>query len=859
MVVTRTLRAVIAFVLVVSLLVPAATAAPKVIVISLDGATPRLVDEYTAAGALDPATGLGRLRGTGIVAKQNETVSPSLTAAGHIAIATGSTAAHNDVPANTFHLVASPFSPPNQFTLGGFAAPIGGYSLTNHGPEESANPTANPLWLALRAAGKTVVTATFPGGDGLDVRVPGDAAATIVQPAAERTVDFTVPFGGFAGVGARGYALAAADFSPSPATAALLLAAGHPSFSPVVEKANLETFTAGGQTFTINVAAIDTTDNGAVDYDTLVFFDVAIGIPVGPFTPPATGPAYVKAADQRSSLFFLEGSNNQAGTSFYVSQLAPDLSTVRIARMSVNAIPRNAAVLGDVDDINSMVGFWAPQPDFRIPERLSPGFTTFPDLELEAIYADLVTSFVDYQTRVALRGIARFPDADLVMVYIEQPDGSGHQFLLTDPRQATNPADASTIGAGQDAAKIARYRGYLQRAYRVASNAVQRLIDVAGVDASGRPKSNVLAVSDHGFAIFHTVVNLNAYLASRGFDTAKVRAVTSGPAVNVYINLIGRELNGSVPPAEFVTLQAQVVQALADLRDTNTIYTNGAPSIAVFDQIHARPLPADPSDPSFGRATTALIGQDSGDVYALLTSGYNFDGVQTPVVIRQGDPSVATPVLSVPNFYGAHGYDPARPEMSAIFFAAGPDIRTGRLTRVRNIDVAPTVARLLGVELGPTVDGVALPVRIARKVKSELVARLGALVPSGDPQQERALAAAIERLGDSLADALWSDDTTLGEKGPQVFADDRAAIHALLKAGAEAAALARSVAAIDEELAAAAVDAALGAPADPRRLASAQAALTAGRAEAAAGDLEHAVDLYRKAWEEARRAIGHGA
>ena len=37
--------------------------------------------------------------------------------------------------------------------------------------------------------------------------------------------------------------------------------------------------------------------------------------------------------------------------------------------------------------------------------------------------------------------------------------------------------------------------------------------------------------------------------------------------------------------------------------------------------------------------------------------------------------------------------------MSAIFFAAGPDIRSGSLTHVHNIDVAPTVAQILGVKL----------------------------------------------------------------------------------------------------------------------------------------------------------------
>jgi Type I phosphodiesterase / nucleotide pyrophosphatase len=52
------------------------------------------------------------------------TVSPLLTAVGHVAIVTGSTAAHNDVVANTFHLVASPFA----LAISGFGAPIGGYA-----------------------------------------------------------------------------------------------------------------------------------------------------------------------------------------------------------------------------------------------------------------------------------------------------------------------------------------------------------------------------------------------------------------------------------------------------------------------------------------------------------------------------------------------------------------------------------------------------------------------------------------------------------------------------------------------------------------------------------------------------------
>jgi predicted AlkP superfamily pyrophosphatase or phosphodiesterase len=131
----------------------------------------------------------------------------------------------------------------------------------------------------------------------------------------------------------------------------------------------------------------------------------------------------------------------------------------------------------------------------------------------------------------------------------------------------------------------------------------------------------------------------------------------------------------------------------------------------VFDQVVIRPTPNDLADPAFGLGTNRVIGQDSGDVYATLSLGYNFDGTQAPVVRRLGDPDAAAspnPVLSVPNFYGAHGYDPRLKEMSAIFIAAGPSVCEDELEDVRQIDVAPTILAILGVPPAETVQGRAL-------------------------------------------------------------------------------------------------------------------------------------------------------
>ncbi|MBC8097265.1 MAG: alkaline phosphatase family protein, partial [Akkermansiaceae bacterium] len=222
-------------------------AAPKNVLISLDGATPRFLEKYLTNGVLNPNQGLGLLKQKGLYAKQNLTVSPSLTAAGHIAIATGSSAAKNDVVANSFQLLASPFGT----TISGFGAPIGGYDI--HGPAESHAPTAEPLWLALRAAGKKVVAATFPGADGVNVTIPGLANSPIVQPASERTVDYTIPFGAFADLGAQGFSLTAANFVNAPDSVGLQLTnAGKVSFSEIkIKSTALETLVAGGITLVL--------------------------------------------------------------------------------------------------------------------------------------------------------------------------------------------------------------------------------------------------------------------------------------------------------------------------------------------------------------------------------------------------------------------------------------------------------------------------------------------------------------------------------------------------------------------------------------------------------------------------------
>jgi predicted AlkP superfamily phosphohydrolase/phosphomutase len=61
------------------------------------------------------------------------------------------------------------------------------------------------------------------------------------------------------------------------------------------------------------------------------------------------------------------------------------------------------------------------------------------------------------------------------------------------------------------------------------------------------------------------------------------------------------------------------------------------------------------------------------------------------------------------SFYGGAGYDSALGEMHGIFVAAGRGVKEGEtISAVRVVDIAPTVARLLGFTLAGIVDGLAL-------------------------------------------------------------------------------------------------------------------------------------------------------
>jgi alkaline phosphatase D len=146
------------------------------------------------------------------------------------------------------------------------------------------------------------------------------------------------------------------------------------------------------------------------------------------------------------------------------------------------------------------------------------------------------------------------------------------------------------------------------------------------------------------------------------------------------------------------------LSSFADLSDAHTegslIYAKDeAAAEKIYEQFKAHP------DPRFSVYRRAELPKD-----------LNYDSnarTGDPVVVPNGPYELRTkpPAPNWVSNKGEHGYDPLKmPEMKAIFFAEGPDIKAGvKLKTFQNADVYPAIARLLQLRV-PVSDATGHPV-----------------------------------------------------------------------------------------------------------------------------------------------------
>ncbi len=177
----------------------------------------------------------------------------------------------------------------------------------------------------------------------------------------------------------------------------------------------------------------------------------------------------------------------------------------------------------------------------------------------------------------------------------------------------------------------------------------------------------LFVVSDHGFAPYDRQIRPNVVLARNGWVRVDSRGQvverrawchSSGGSAGVYL------FDRSDRAAALQTLRKQLARL------------EGVEAVLGPEQFRRYGLPDPESNPQ------------QPDLMLSARPGYSFS-----------DSLGGEPVVRLDSTRGAHGHLPDRPWMHAVFVAAGAGVRSGvRLGVVSSLDVAPTIARLLGLK-----------------------------------------------------------------------------------------------------------------------------------------------------------------
>jgi predicted AlkP superfamily pyrophosphatase or phosphodiesterase len=216
-------------------------------------------------------------------------------------------------------------------------------------------------------------------------------------------------------------------------------------------------------------------------------------------------------------------------------------------------------------------------------------------------------------------------------------------------------------------------------AIKTADAQVRQVWDELQSDFPG--KATLVVVSDHGFSPIEHVLMPNVILKQAGLVEVKgtrvvggpVRVVTQGGAALVYV----LDKDNRTALTEQVTKAFTAMQGIEKVVGSNDFKSYGV---------------ADPNDDP--HAPDLILFADEG-----WTLGDTSAGV--------------LPVFEKPERKGTHGHDADLPDLHATFVAWGVGIKPGaRLGEIHNTDVAPTLARLLGLTM-PDVDGKPLSAALA--------------------------------------------------------------------------------------------------------------------------------------------------
>ncbi len=657
----------------------------KVIFFVSDGMRQDLAAEFAAKGLM-PA--VAKLMRTGAVASDAGllTQAPPNTGAGWYSLATGAWSGVHGSTNNTFAINGAPFtSRTASFDSGVLQA-----ETLAQAAERGGKKVAQVEWAGGRVGvidGPTVDYRSFLSGRGVATNYisPLDIASFV----AAFGLQFDHP-AGFAGQ---------APFPQAEPTDAAGWTNVPVSYSPAKEM-RLRVLDFGTDKYGLDAYIFDSSNDGLVNYNKVLFSPTKDGLDaVATLSRGEWGE--VKVSIVGGSMAGLT-----AGMLLKVEELTDDLSQVRLFHTSVTRAnaswpswPGAAGFTGDFAEYIAQKFPVSTAADYAI---LESGIVS------EETYVEQGLYWEKFGQRI-LKYILGAYEPDLLMVGYPVTDEFSHQFLglisPTLPDGSPNPAYDDVQVNGTPDGRVAERTAFIQRAYQGA-DATLRLA-LGGM----RGSTTTFLASDHGFAPQFLAIDASKVLVDLGLlskpQTSNCRpasgetigmakACWAGGTVQIYLNLAGRDPAGSgfmqVPAAQEAATVAQIKAAYEALSDPNDWTGDGQPEDwtvidRVFTKAEARYIPNGPD--SFADMAHPTR---TGDVVAFAYPPYQFDA-ETPGTL-----------VALSAFFGQHGYVPDVQDldnninMRATFVAGGSAIKPNLIAEdMRTIDIAPTIAYLMGV------------------------------------------------------------------------------------------------------------------------------------------------------------------
>jgi predicted AlkP superfamily phosphohydrolase/phosphomutase len=588
--------------------------ARRVVLLSIDGLAATRHRHLLSERAYREPAGLAAFEGWGYVVERAVPVDPTLTAVNHAAIASGALPGVTGIVSNRFHLPGTPISR----GVSGFDAPW----------------SAESLWQSFRRQGKRVGVLTYPSCDGRTEARRADFGAVWVDAALAPPQTVTLDAAAFAAI----------DTPPgAPASLAPLRRAA----LPVVFAAD-----AGLPTLDLTIVAIDTTDDGVAGYDTLLV-DTDGDLGNGGFATVRAGGWF----PVRTSGPHADGGQRLVGAWCLLQEIAPDLSRVRLYRGGFHAAEAYPRAFRELLDREA--SFWPGAADDRALEKGVAGQGGL----LIADYLTQTRRFAEYFSACARATIAHEP-FDLLLAYQPIVDEVQHALTISDPRQAWY-SDGMVATATRT----------VNETYLIADAAVADL--ALSLDLSS---DALVVVSDHGIAPIWETVHANEVLRRAGLaeaverngrqvvaDTSQMVAMASGGCAHFYVNQVGREPTGVVPPERVAEVVAAAARALALLE------AGGEPLV---EEAYTRAE----------LATVGLDGPNAGDLVVFMRPGINVTG------------GIGGAAHEPATYNGQHGFRNHHPEMHGVFMARGAAVPRARRAEASLTEVAAFVSHLAGVQ-----------------------------------------------------------------------------------------------------------------------------------------------------------------